>query len=634
MAIRLEVKIGGLTLRDREVEQLEIAQALGDHHRLSLTFHRDPSKPLQLGDFVAPPVTVSLTDDVAKITVQAFAGIGTSCEEQHQLHGGSRFVLTALSASEKYSRRHHVGRFGAATIGDIVGRFDDVTIGAAPPAKRAANYVQAGEDDLSFLLRLADDHQCFVRPKDKGIEIRNGFDDKRHPLTFGRNLQSVTTRVAAVNPREKGAFYEFRRKEEVLLRDRQQDAAMSGATKITDAVRQKASALNGGKDPNVLESTARMTTIADFRDVLLRESERSLGAAVTIDGVSTNIELTIGDTVDIQAGSTFKLDDAAGTVGLVRLTHRFDGQQYTNSFTATPWMNFDNTVQPPRRIITGLVTAEVTANEDPQNVGRIRVREVGISPDGEDSHFFARLLTPFAGNGRGIAFVPEIGDEVVLGFEEGDPERPFVVGSVWNGKDVSPGPTPKRIVTKSGNQIVMNDAGVIEIFTPGGTCMLQLSNGIDGKPRVTIHSEGNLLLEAKETLQIHCKNLVSTIDEDFRQFVGGDEDTSVSGSRFTQTGGGDIHDSGSRVALLVGGTAIELDATSIVSQSLAISSAAKAQNTVAGMMVQLNPPGFVVPPPSGASFPNTPMIETSWGGRENPKPTERVKVTRDDGPAS
>ena len=57
---------------------------------------------------------------------------------------------------------------------------------------------------------------------------------------------------------------------------------------------------------------------------------------------------------------------------------------------------------------------------------------------------------------------------------------------------------------------------------PGGFRMLQLSNGIDGKPRVTIHSEGNLLLEAKETLQIKCKNFVSTIDEDFHE-CGGDE---------------------------------------------------------------------------------------------------------------
>ena len=51
----------------------------------------------------------------------------------------------------------------------------------------------------------------------------------------------------------------------------------------------------------------------------------------------------------------------------------------------------------------------------------------------------------------------------MVGFEEGDPEHPYIIGAVWNGADVSPGPTPKRIVTKSGNAIVMDDAGMIEI---------------------------------------------------------------------------------------------------------------------------------------------------------------------------
>ena len=74
------------------------------------------------------------------------------------------------------------------------------------------------------------------------------------------------------------------------------------------------------------------------------------------------------------------------------------------------------------RRVTGLVTKPRSPRtEDPQNAGRIRVREVGINPENEDSHFFARLLTPFAGNGRGIAFLPEIGDECGTGFEEGDP---------------------------------------------------------------------------------------------------------------------------------------------------------------------------------------------------------------------
>ena len=68
MAIRVVVNIGALTLRDREIEKLEIAQALGDHHRLSITFQRDLSKSIDLADFVIPAVTVTLTDDVTKKT--------------------------------------------------------------------------------------------------------------------------------------------------------------------------------------------------------------------------------------------------------------------------------------------------------------------------------------------------------------------------------------------------------------------------------------------------------------------------------------------------------------------------------------------------------------------------------------
>ncbi|MBK5188236.1 MAG: hypothetical protein JJD97_08310, partial [Gemmatimonadaceae bacterium] len=633
MAIRLEVKIGALTLRDREVERMVIAQALGDHHRLSITFHRDPSRPLELSDFVSPAVTVSLTDDVSKKQVRAFVGVGHSCEEQFQLHGGSRFVLVALSDSAKYSTRHHVVRFRESTIADVIAFFPDVAL-APPPFQRKGDYVQAGEDDLAFLLRLADDHQCFVRPRDKGVEIRHGFDDKRHDLVWGKNLQALTSRVAAANHRFKGAFYEFRKKEEVLLRDRTRDAPVSGATKLTDAVKQSAGSLDGGLDPNIVESSARTSSIAEYRDALLRESERVLGAAVTMEGVSTNIELVVGDTVDIQQGTTFRLDNPPGTVGLVRVTHSFDGQQYTNTFTASPWTHFDNPAPPPRRSLPGLTTAEVINNVDPAGIGRIQVREQGGNKESSGSLLFARYVTPFAGNGRGIAFLPEIGDEVILGFEDGDPERPYILGSVWNGRDVSPGATPKRIITKAGNQIVMDDAGVIEIFSPGGTCMLQLSNGIDGKPRVTIHSEGNLLLEAKETLQIQCKNLVATIDEDYRRFVGGDQATSVQGSRLSTTVGGDIMDSNAHVTMIVGGTSVELDATSITAQSLAINSVAKAQNTVAGMMVQLNPPGFAVGPPSDGAFPDTEIIETSWAARENPKPTDPYKVTRDDGPKS
>lgn len=629
MAIRIEVKIGALTLRDREIEQLEIRQALGDHHRFSITFQRDPSKPLQLSAFVNPPVTVTLTDDTTKKTVKAFAGVADSCEEQHQLQGGSIFVLTALSDSAKYSARHHKGNILSGVLSDIASSFE-VTIGAPPPFQRVADYRSAGESDFDFLRRLADDHQCFVRPLEKSLEIRHGFDDKRHDLTWGKNLQAMTSRIVPRNSLHKGAYYEFQRKAEISLNERTQDAPASGATNLTDAVRQPGRELQSAGVANFYETISRSSTLAEFRDAVLREAERVSGAAVTIEGSSTNIELLVGDTVDIQEGSNFKLDNPPGTLGLVRVTHLFDGNHYTNSFTATPWVNFSNAVQPARELLFGLTTGEVMDNVDPLGLGRIKVRLKDGVQARPEHELFARYITPFAGNGRGIAFLPEVGDEVIVAFEEGDPEHPYILGSVWNGGDVSPGPTPKRIVTKSGNAIVMDDAGSIEIHSPGGTCLVQLSNGVDGAPRITIHSDGDLFLEAADRLQLKCKNLVELVDKDATRVIKGDDQTSIQGVRFTEVTGEDVHQSNTRIAMLVGGSTLEVSQTSIVTQSVAVSAVAKAMNTVMGMTVQLNPPGFMAPPTQGGIFVEPEPKDGIATGRDNPKPTEIFKVTREE----
>src|ERR1035438_3043121 len=85
------------------------------------------------------------------------------------------------------------------------------------------------------------------------------------------------------------------------------------------------------------------------------------------------------------------------------------------------------------------------------------------------------MMTPHFGANRGFMFMPEVGDEVVVAFEDGDPERPVVLGCVWNGVDQAPrfgfwdkeeqvennsdlqANDVKRIVTKSGNRIQMSD---------------------------------------------------------------------------------------------------------------------------------------------------------------------------------
>ena len=629
MAIRIEVKIGALTLRDREIEHLEIKQELGDHHRMTTTFHRDPSKPVNLADFVNPKVVVTLTDDATKTTSTPFVGLADSCEEQHQLRGGSIFVLNALSDSAQFSARHHKGNLPSGNITDIMSRFE-VKIGSPPPFQHVQDFRQAGESDFEFLRRIADDHQCFMRPIEGGLEMRHGFDDKRHDLTWGKNLQAMTSRIVPRNARFKGAYYEFQRKGEIGLFDREQNAVASGATNLTDAVRQKARELQRAGVGNFYETISRSATVSDFRDAIQREAERRSGAAVTIDGSSTNIDLLVGDTVDIREGANFKLDKPPGTVGLTRVTHLFDGNQYTNTFTATPWTNFSNYVQPERQLLFGLTTAEVVDNVDPLALGRIKIRLKDSAPGRPQLELFARYVTPFAGNGRGIAFLPEIGDEVIVAFEEGDPEHPYIIGAAWNGADVSPGPTPKRIVTKSGNAIVMDDAGMIEIHSPSGTCLVQLSNGVDGAPRITISSGGDLFLEAADRIQLKCKNLVELVDKDVTRVIKGDDQTSIKGARFIEVSGEDVQQSDTRIALLVGSTTAEMTPAAIVSQSNQVVSIAKAQNVVQGLFVLLNPPGLVMPPTQGGIFVEPEAKDSVATGRTNPKPTEPFKVTRED----
>jgi uncharacterized protein involved in type VI secretion and phage assembly len=121
--------------------------------------------------------------------------------------------------------------------------------------------------------------------------------------------------------------------------------------------------------------------------------------------------------------------------------------------------------------------AVVCDNQDPDQQGRVKVR-LPWSPDsgGEEYAVWARLATTMAGGGRGTWFVPEIGDEVLVGFGGGDPNWPYVVGALWNGKDAPPNSMDsdnnlKSIVSRSGIRITLDDtdgAVTLSLETPGG----------------------------------------------------------------------------------------------------------------------------------------------------------------------
>ncbi|MCM0593896.1 MAG: phage baseplate assembly protein V [Gloeotrichia echinulata DEX184] len=86
--------------------------------------------------------------------------------------------------------------------------------------------------------------------------------------------------------------------------------------------------------------------------------------------------------------------------------------------------------------IFGVVIGIVTNNQDPEKFGRVKVKFPWLSDD--DESYWARIATPMAGKQMGIYFLPEVNDEVLVIFEQGDVRFPYIIGSLWNGKDIPP----------------------------------------------------------------------------------------------------------------------------------------------------------------------------------------------------
>lgn len=135
----------------------------------------------------------------------------------------------------------------------------------------------------------------------------------------------------------------------------------------------------------------------------------------------------------------------------------------------------------------GVYPALVTDVIDPDNQGRVRV-SLPWSPDADGGSYeaWARLATLMGGANRGSWFVPDTDDEVLVGFEGGDPRRPYVLGGLWNGSDSPPermdgaGNNDKKVLrSRNGVTVTLDDADGRErlvLETPGGQ-KVTLSDG-------------------------------------------------------------------------------------------------------------------------------------------------------------
>ena len=147
----------------------------------------------------------------------------------------------------------------------------------------------------------------------------------------------------------------------------------------------------------------------------------------------------------------------------------------------------------------GVARGLVTDNRDPDGLGRVRVQRAWQA---QGSSFWARTAAPMAGGGYGAWFLPEVGDEVLVGAEHGDPALLYVLGMLWNGKAKPPaangdGKNNLRLIkSRSGHQLLFDDTE--------GTHVLELKLA-DGK-KVTLDKDGVAIDDAAgNTITIKSK---------------------------------------------------------------------------------------------------------------------------------
>lgn len=171
---------------------------------------------------------------------------------------------------------------------------------------------------------------------------------------------------------------------------------------------------------------------------------------------------------------------------------------------STPMAEFMGTPQANDRFY-GVTIGIVTNNQDPQNLGRVKVRFPWLAE--EDESDWARVLTLMAGKDSnqayGIYFLPEVDTEVLVAFEQGDIQFPYVLGALWSGKDTPPeknsdGKNNMRMIrSRSGHVIRLDDTKdneKIEIIDKSGKNKIV----IDAKQNtITIASDADISIQSK-----------------------------------------------------------------------------------------------------------------------------------------
>jgi phage protein D len=534
-----EVRINGQPL-DAKVHERVVEIRVQDNLRLpdsALIRISDPglenvdTLPLEIG----ADVEILLAAIDATSLTSVFKGKITALEPEFSA-SGTTLAARAYDGSHLLHQTKRAGTFQNMTAADIarkVAQTAGIGTGTIESAGPAHDFVQQNnETDWEFLWRLATRIDFEVLVLDKKLHFRKaGAAGGEVTLRWGEELLTFRPRVTGVQ-----------QVDEVVVRA--WDPIAKSAIEATSKVEALSSQIGISRDTIVGAFGRGSVTVAD-RPVFSNDEAQQLAKSLAshLGNAYLEAEGTCKGNPRLRAGAKVKIEGIGtrygGTYTLSSTTHVYRGAQgYRTQFSISgrSSRSLVDLMTPAAKRGWGnsVVIGTVTQNDDPDGLGRVRVSYPALGDKTEG--WWARIASSAAGDGRGLLMMPLVGDEVLIAFEHDDVHKPYVIGSLWNGKG-----KPADLVQKDGSFALASDKLV----------------NVSAKDNVTIKSSKDFSVETGAKVTLKANGDVS--------IEGGANVTVKAGTSLTIEGGTDvsIKCGAAKVALTAAGT-VQISGTQIM----------------------------------------------------------------------
>ncbi|WP_299223471.1 type VI secretion system Vgr family protein [uncultured Aquimarina sp.] len=520
----IQLFIGGVSIK--AFKELTLKQEIDDHHTLEILCRRDVLEKKsdlnedESNDFLGQTIILSVSslDSLDIYKELKFNGVVAEVKVTNGFHQsmGDSILIKAKSNSILTDDGPHYASFSDENLESILTsvfqKYDRSKLNTTVSTRSndALHYcVQNGESSFEFASRLSAQYGEWFYYDGENLVFGKPLDAEETTLTYGFDLQEFSR---SLHPRSNS--YSFFTND-YLNNEKHEVATTEISTSING---HNGYASNKSKDMFPHKSQVFLNTYNDTQtkqrlNNLVKEQKKAEEIKqVVVTGKSDNPGVSLGKIVKIKQQNSDQ-----NTYRIIKVTHTAtENGKYVNHFEG---VSVDDDVYPHTNIFihpkSDTQVATVTDNVDPDGISRIKVQFHWQKPLGEYTPWL-RLMTPHSGGEKGFHFIPEIGEEVLVGFEGGNAERPYVLGTLYNGNAKSAGWKTnnndiKAIRTRSGHMIEFNDTEGKEFIT------------IIDQNANTIHidtANNNITITALEKMTLNAKNFEMNVEEDATFNVG------------------------------------------------------------------------------------------------------------------